>query len=138
MGFTFPCFSTGKQCPFVQKGLRLLVGIPQSPENCPADRLRTRQVWHFLLPPFCGNKKRGRQQSHDCHLPIDHRYFLILFSPALVHAPHRSSGTDRYPVLRSDSSSFLSSQRGTHHRVFSYLQGCCRTQLTNPLRAEVS
>lgn len=46
----------GKQCPFVQKGLRLLVGIPQSPENCPADKLRARQVWHFLLPPFYGNK----------------------------------------------------------------------------------
>lgn len=130
--------TTGKQCPFVQKGLRLLVGIPQSPENCPADRLRTRPVWHFLLPPFCGNKKEGRQQSHDCHLPIDHRYFLILFFPAVVPALHQSLGNGRYPVLRSGSSSSPSWPCDTPHKAFAFLQGCCRTRKTNPLRAEVS
>lgn len=132
------CFTLGKQCPFVQKGLRLLVGIPQSPENCPADRLRARESGTFYDRRFTANKKEGRQQPHDCHLPIDRRCFLILFSPVLVPAPHRSSGTGRCPVLRSDSSSFLSSQRGTPHRVFSYPQGCFHTRMTDPLHVGVS
>ena len=87
---------------------------------------------------FTANKKEGRQQPHDCHLPANHRCFLILFSPAVSSALHQFSGTDRCPVLRSGNSSFPSSPRGTPHRVFSSPQGCCRTRMTNPLRAEVS
>lgn len=124
---------------FCTKGTPLVGGQSPNPPRtvlrtgCAPDRSGT-----FYGVHFAANKKEGRQQPHDCHLPKDRRCFLILFSPAVAPALHQSSGSGRCPVLRSGSSSFPSSPRGIPHRVFSSPQGCCRTPKISLLRAGVS
>lgn len=72
-------FSTGKQCPFVQKGLRLLVGIPNPPRTVLRTGCTPEESGTFYGRRFTANKKEGRQQPHDCHLPNAHRCPLSCF-----------------------------------------------------------
>ena len=65
------------------------MGIPQSPENCPADRLRTRRVWHFLWLPFHGKQKKRADSSlmtATCPLivGVSLSCFLLLSSLLLI------------------------------------------------------
>ena len=39
--------------------------------GCAPDRSGT-----FFSGHFAANKKEGRQQPHDCHLPVDHSFFI--------------------------------------------------------------
>lgn len=63
----------------------LVGGHPPIPRNCPADRLRTRQVWRFSLAVSHSNKKSGQTATSrlpSAHaLPILRFWFFLLLPP---------------------------------------------------------